>query len=166
MAKAIRNIEREQIDPAEAQSQDIQEVLGAVAESKDALIVFLDILKEAHEAGLLDILQGVLKTREEVSMLALQQLNQQSVYHSVKNVTSLARFIGQIEPEQLSRILNGVAHGLQKTTSDPTDEGKPSGLWGLTKNLRDSDVNSTLYTALEFMKGMGEGLRKGPPSVH
>lgn len=166
MAKAIQNIEKSEPDELALQGQAIQELLGAVVESKDALVVFLDILKEAHEAGLLNILQGLLKTRQDVAVLALEQLNQPSMHHTIQNVTHLAKFFGKMNPDQLNRILNGIAHGIEKT-AEPKQE-KTTGLWSLSKNLRDSDVNSTLSTAIGFMKGMGAELRKDdkPPSVH
>src|SRR5699024_8233123 len=112
-------------------------------------------------------LEGLLKTREEVTMIALEQMNQPSMHRTIQNLTSLAKFLGKIDPNQLNKLLTGIAHGIDKTTESGSDY-KSAGIWGLTKNLRDSDVNSTLQTAIVFMKGMGEGLRKdeSPPSVH
>lgn len=166
MAKAIRSIEKKiSTDPIVQQTKDLQDVLQAVTDSKEALVVFLDILKEAHQSGILSILQGVLKARHEVGYLAIQQLNQTTMHHTIKNLMGVVEFLGKIEPDHLNRILNGVAHGLEKTTD--IENGKTHGIWGLTKDLRDPDVNSTLTTAIEFMKGMGEVLRKdSPPPLH
>lgn len=167
MAKAIRSIEKKMsIDPIEQQTEALQDVLQAVTDSKEAIVVFLDILKEAHQAGILNIVQGVLKARHEVGYLAIQQLNQTTMHHTIRNLMGVAEFLGKIEPDQLNRMLNGVANGLEKTT-DLHETGKSPGIWGLTKELRDPDVNSTLTTAIEFMKGMGEVLRKdSPPPLH
>jgi len=167
MAKAIRSIEKKiSTDPIEQQNQALQDLLQAVTDSREALVVFLDILKEAHQAGILNIVQGVLKARQDVGYLAIQQLNQTTMHHTIKNIMGVAEILGKIEPEHLNRILNGVANGLDKTT-ELHENGKVHGLWGLTKDLRDPDVNSTLTTAIEFMKGMGEVLRKdSSPPLH
>ena len=166
MAKAIRSIEKKPTDGLEQQAEAVQEVLQAVTESKEALVVFLDILKEAHKAGVLDIIQGVLKAREDIGFIAFEQLNQPTMHHTIKNLVGIVEFLGKMEPNQLNRILNGIANGMEKMM-DAKEEGKSQqGVWGLTKNLRDPDVNSTLYTAMEFMKGMGEVLRKDSSSYH
>ena len=165
MAKAIRSIEKKPTDTLEQQAEAVQEVLQAVTESKEALVVFLDILKEAHKAGVLDIIQGVLKAREDIGFIAVEQLNQPTMHHTIKNLVGIAEFLGKMEPDQLNLILNGVANGMEKMT-DAKEEGKSLGVWGLTKNLRDPDVTSTLSTAMEFMKGMGEVLRKDSSSYH
>lgn len=167
MAKAIRSIDKKlSTDPNIQQTKDIQEVLQAVTDSKEALAVFLDILKELHQAGMLDMMQGVLKARHEVGYLAIQQLNQTTMHHTIKNIMGVAQFLGKIEPDQLNKVLNGVALGLEKST-EAHENGKSHGIWGLTKDLRDPDVNTTLTTAIEFMKGMGEVLRKdSSPPLH
>ncbi|WP_139492443.1 DUF1641 domain-containing protein [Brevibacillus dissolubilis] len=166
MAKAIRHIEKATPNPVQEQAASINDLLVSLADSRDALVRFLDILREAEKAGLLDILYGVLKARHEIGYQAINQLNQPSMHHTIKNAMGIVSFLGQVDPNQLQIMLGGISHGL-KRASEPPEDGRAPGLWGLAKDLRDPGVSSTLHTAMEFMKGMGEHLRnESHPSPH
>jgi uncharacterized protein YjgD (DUF1641 family) len=163
MAKAIRRIDKAVPNPAEEQEQGMQEVMQALADSKDAVKLFLSILKEAHNAGLLELLSGLLKARHEVGYLAMKQLNQPNMHHTMKNAMGAMNLLGKIDPNQLETLLNGVARGLQRS-SQPADEGQSVGIWGLAKTLRDPEINAAMHIALEFAKGFGEQIRNAPPA--
>jgi uncharacterized protein YjgD (DUF1641 family) len=66
-----------------------------------------------------------------------------------------------IDPEQLHKITDAVAGGLEKSANQ-LDENKQIGLWGMAKTLRDPDVNRSLATMVNFLQGMGEEMKKKP----
>ncbi|MBA4494777.1 DUF1641 domain-containing protein [Paenactinomyces guangxiensis] len=165
MAKAITRIEKHVPTPEQEQAQAVKQILEATANSRDALVVFLDILKELHRAGLLDIVQGMLKTRHKWGVTAMQTLNQPGMHRFIKNGISSLYFLGKLNPDQLQKIFDGAARGLERS-AESMKEDKQTGLGGLVKTLRDPDVNASLTTMMAFLQGMGEEWNKGKKKVH
>lgn len=162
MAKATTHIEKQTPNPVEEQAQAIQKLLVSVAESQDALIVFLDVLKELHAFGVLDVLRGLLKNRHQVGVIAITQLNQPGMHHMMKNAMGAVQFLSKLEPEKLQNIMNALASGIDQFS--PAD--KPTSLWGMGKSLRDPDVMLSMSTLLNFLRGMGESLHQNQKPVH
>jgi uncharacterized protein YjgD (DUF1641 family) len=159
MAKAIKDIDKKRSNPIEEQTEAIQQLIEMTAESRDALLSFLDILQELHNAGLLDIVQGLLKTRHKVGVLAMGQLNQPEMHRIIKNGINTIQFLGELNPDQLNTMLNGVNKGLEKSTMN-TKKGEQVSLWGLAKSIRDPNVKMSISTMMSFLEGMGKGIKK------
>lgn len=164
MAKAITHIEKQRPNQAEEQMQALTEILTAVSNNRQSILVFLDILKEVHAAGLLDIVQGVLKNRHQVGVIAISQLNQPAMHHMLKNGMTAMEFLGKLEPERLANTLNAVAKGVERFSE--TEEVKPTGLWSMTKALRDPDVGISITAMMNFLRGMGEELSRDQEPVN
>jgi uncharacterized protein YjgD (DUF1641 family) len=165
MAKAIKHIEKQTPNPIEEQTQALSQLLEATAQSKEALVVFLDILQELHNAGLLDIVQGLLKTRHRVGRIAVQQMDQPSMHRMMKNGVIAMQFLGKLDPKQIESILGGFEKGLKKL-QETNQEDKHLGLWGIGKTLRDPNVSASLTAMLGFLQGMGEEFTKENKNVH
>jgi uncharacterized protein YjgD (DUF1641 family) len=159
MAKAIKDIDKQRPNSIEEQAQAIQQLIEMTAESRDALVSFLEILQELHSAGLLDIVQGLLKTRHKVGVLAMGQLNQPEMHRIIKNGINTIQFLGELEPDQLQTMLNGVNKGLEKSATN-AKKGEQISLWGLAKSMRDPDVKMSVSTMMAFLEGMGKGIKK------
>jgi uncharacterized protein YjgD (DUF1641 family) len=159
MAKAIRHIEKAVLTPAEEQSKAMGELLQSAAESRDAIKMFMEILKEAHQAGLLEMLDGLLKARGEVGQIAIQQLNQPNMHYTLKNVMGAVSFLGKIQPEHLGNVLDGVSRGFERVAEQPAGKPPSIGWWGMLSMLRDPGVQSVLNMAIQFARGFGEHLQ-------
>jgi uncharacterized protein YjgD (DUF1641 family) len=159
MAKAIKDIDKKRSNPIEEQTEAIQQLIEMTAESRDALLSLLEILQELHNAGLLDFVQGLLKTRHKVGVLAMGQLNQPEMHRIIKNGINTIQFLGELDPDQLQTMLNGVNKGLEKSTMN-TKKGEQVSLWGLAKSIRDPDVKMSMSTMMAFLEGMGKGIKK------
>ncbi|WP_433958398.1 DUF1641 domain-containing protein [Cytobacillus horneckiae] len=158
MAKAITNIEKYIKNKDEEKQESIQQVLDAVSENSEALITFIDILKELHEFGVLDIVQGALKNREEIGVIAVSQFNQPGMHHIMKNGMNAIQFLAKLEPDKLNTILQGVEHGIERLAD--TQNNKSLGLWGMGKAMFDPNVSLALGSMVNFMRGMGEGMNE------
>jgi uncharacterized protein YjgD (DUF1641 family) len=165
MAKAITHIEKEIPNPVQEQAQAIEDLLKATADSREALVVFLDIIKELHEAGILDIVQGMLKARHQVGVIAVQTLNQPAMHRVIKNGINTMQFLGKLEPKQLETLMGGITKGLEKS-AERIESNKTEGIWSMAKSLRDPHVNVTVNSMIDFLRGMGEALNETNKRVH
>ncbi|MCM3762979.1 DUF1641 domain-containing protein [Alkalihalobacillus oceani] len=162
MARKIEQIDKQMPDQVEINAEALKLLTDQIAENQRSLTVFLEIIEELHAAGILDLMKGLLKTRDKVGALAVEQLNQPGAHRMIKNGMSLLQTASQIEPEQLTRIMNGMTKGLQATAQHSSNE--PVSMWQMVKMMRDPHVNASLQTMLGFMQGMGQELNKN--NVH
>lgn len=164
MAKAITNIERYIPTPEEEKQKAIQQVLDAVSENHQVLITLLDIVKELQEIGVLDIVQGALKNRHDIGVIAVSQLNQPGMHRIMKNGMNALQFLGKLEPGKLQNILNAVDHGIVRLTD--TKSEKPMGLMGMGRAMMEPNVTLALGSMINFLRGMGEGMQEAEKHVH
>ncbi|MCM3715286.1 DUF1641 domain-containing protein [Halalkalibacter oceani] len=158
MARKIEQIDKRVPDQVEVNAEALKMLTERIAENERSITVLIEIVEELHEAGILDALKGLLKTRDKVGALAIQQLNQPGAHHMIKNGMSLLQTASQIEPEHLTRIMNGMTKGLQAMAENNSNE--PLSMWQMMKMMRDPHVNASLQTMLGFMQGMGQELNK------
>ena len=117
----------------------------------------MDILKSLHDMGALQAIQGLLEQRVDVATIALKQINQPAMHHTIKNAFNAIKFLGTVKPEQLQLILQGLSHGLERS-SENSQQHEQQSLWKMSKSMRDPDIKASLSTAMGFLQGMGEVL--------
>lgn len=162
MAKPITHIDRPAPDPAAQEAQALVELMGAVAQHKDALIAFVDIVGELQAAGLLDLARGLLKNRKQVGVLGINQMNKSGAQRILKNGISLLQFAAELDPVRMKQLLGAVAHGVER--AEPSE--KKVGMWGLVQTLGDPDVSTSISVVMNFLRGMGEGLPQKQQQQH
>lgn len=165
MARAITQIDKKTPNPAEEREQAVGDIIGAISESREAIIVFLDIVKELHAAGILDIVQGLLKTRHQVGVIAINKINEPGMHRVIKNGMNAFQLLSKLDPEQLKVLMNGISAGLGKMSA-PDKTHKIDGMWGMVKALRDPEINASIGTLIRFMQGMGQELNKDRGPLH
>lgn len=162
MAKAITHIEKKIPNQAEEQADSLLEILTLVAKNKEALKTSLEILQELQHSGVLNIVKGLLQTRDKVGVLAVEQLNQPSMHNTIKNSINLLQIIGEIEPEKLKVLLRAANTGL--TNLDESKEKITK--WGLIKRMNNSDVLYSLSVMTGFLQGLGKELNNQKQHLH
>lgn len=160
MAKATTRIEKQPIAPAELEAQSLQQIVGAVAQNKDAILSFVSIVGELHDSGVLAVVEGLLKNRQQVGVIGITQMNKSGAQRIIKNAVTAAQFMAQLDPVKLKQVLGAVAHGLEEAR--PSD--KKVGLWGMVNTLREPEVNASVSMLVNFLRGMGEGLPDSRPT--
>ncbi|WP_411345309.1 DUF1641 domain-containing protein [Paenibacillus sp. WLX1005] len=172
MARAINKIERHVPTEAELQAESLTQIIGAIADNKEAILKTVDIVKELNEAGVLDIASAALKNRTEVGIHGVKLINALNVPPLLRNLFTLTEMVGSIDPIEMNRLLSALGNGLEHISEiDPTNkqygdhfDKEPPGMLGLLKTMRDPDVRTTLAFGLHFLKAMGSELNKPKPA--
>lgn len=165
MAEAIKQIKREIPTPEQEQSQAIADIIAALANNREAIMSTIGIIKHLQEMGVLSALNGLLEKRVDVGAIAIQQINQPSMHNTIKNGMNALKFLGQLNPDQLQIILNGVSRGLEKF-GEKIDENEKVSLWRLGNSILNEEVRTSLFTMLGLLEGMGEAFQEGKREVH
>lgn len=158
MAKAIKQIDESILTPDQQQASDLNEILEKLTENKESILILLEIIEELHKFGILDITKGMLKTRHELGILAMEELDKPTVHDLVRSGISTFNFFTKVDPDQLNTLLNGASEGL-KNASEQSQKDEKLGLWGLAKSIRNPDVNRSITTMVHFLQGMGQGIK-------
>ncbi|MEH7444925.1 hypothetical protein V7201_21715 [Bacillus sp. JJ1122] len=159
MAKPIRQISRGVPNPKEEQDKAIDEILKALADNKEAVLSFIELTKELHEVSVFDSASSLLKQRNDVGVIAMQQVNQPAVHNIIKSGFGLFKFLGVMQPSQLETLLQGVTLGL-KRMSRTGEKGKKQSIWKMRIRLRSPEIRAAMTTMVDFLEGMGEAFLK------
>ena len=128
-------------------------------ESAEALTEALKLLRDLHEAGVLDVLHKLTRGGEGLTAALLSVLNEDSSVKLIRNVSELGRTLSVLEPMETAQLGRAVAAGV-RAGAQQVAVGKGLGLSDLLKLLGDRDVQLALGAVFGGLKGAGRALRE------
>ena len=159
MAKPIRSIKRIELTEEQKKEQSLESLLTEVAENKDSLLETLDLLQELHNSGILDGMNSLVKTKEEVAKIAVGQMTREPVTNMINNAMAAGGVLTQMDPEMTKKLMGSVAKGLEKAEQG-LQSNSETGVLDLMKALKDPDMNRAITFGMNLLKGVGEGLKE------
>ncbi|UBV45455.1 DUF1641 domain-containing protein (plasmid) [Deinococcus taeanensis] len=145
-----------------------QKVAAGTAESADALVEALELLRELHEHKVLHTLVRVVQGGEGLAFHALEIFNEPGSVRAVRNLLELVKALGSIEPEALGAVTGALNKGVREGARR-VGAGERAGLGELLSLARDPDVGLALGAMIGVLRGFGQALRESqstPPGTH
>lgn len=128
---------------------------AAPIEHAEALLVAYDVLEDAHRQGILDALQGAISARDTiVGLLAKYSAEPMSV-NAFRNGLALAKILGSIDPEPLSRLSKEVFTAVEEQQK----EEQPPSLWALLMRMRHPDTRRGLSFMTLVLGALGRATK-------
>ncbi|WP_160032439.1 DUF1641 domain-containing protein [Paenibacillus sp. An7] len=165
MASPITQINRQCPTEEELRELDLERLAEGAAKSNPGLLMFMDIIQEMYEAGYLEIVQGMVKNRENVMPHVFEFMKVSGMPVVLKNAVTGFQFLSMLEPHKVQRTMNAVSQGLNKAL-DTDKELEQKGFFDLLHMMKDPDVIRSATIMLNFLKSMGEQLGKPPQKVN
>jgi uncharacterized protein YjgD (DUF1641 family) len=137
-------------------SEQIQERIEAARLANAAAILSAyELLRQLHEAGVLDLLRGALGAGNTlVTKLAMASNAPESI-NAVRNLVSIGRILGSVDPD----VLHALADEL---TSPPArQKSPPPSLWRALRALTGKETRHALAASLGFVQAFGRALLAG-----
>ncbi|TDE85215.1 MULTISPECIES: DUF1641 domain-containing protein [Deinococcus] len=131
----------------------------SAAESTDALVEALALLRVLHEHRVLHTLVRVVQGGEGLASHALNLLNEPGSVRAIRNALDAVKLLGSLEPETLETVTGALADGLREGARR-VRAGERAGLGELLSLARDPDVGLALGALLGVLRGFGRGLRE------
>lgn len=153
MANPITDIKRLVVDEKTQQQNNLDEVDAAIADNKEAVLSAITLTRHLHDAGLLDILNGMLAQGEDVLNIAAKEINRPQNSDVIENSVGLALLIGTLDVDSLKVLTKKLNRGVQEATAVHAEEG-PNNVFQLMKLLRDPEINRSISLLINFLKGM------------
>ena len=157
MAQPTTNIKNIEYTSEEQDMMALKQWRATLVESQEALERLLQVVQDLHESGILDILHGLLTSKEKIAGILLEQILKPSVLGTVKNAMTAIGTVSKIDPNQLSTLTEALVSGLQ-AGQERLELNKKTGVFELAKALRDPGSNRALSLVLGVLQGLGQAL--------
>lgn len=159
MAKPITTIRRTEKTEEELQQERLAQVLQEVSENADGLLETIQLLQELHEAGILPAIHSLVKAKEDIAKIALSQLLRPPVTNAINNAMGAMEALTEVDSQMSKKMIHSLVSGVKKA-QEGLEANQTVSLFDLMKVLKDPDINRALGFGLNFLKGMGEGLKE------
>jgi uncharacterized protein YjgD (DUF1641 family) len=159
MAKPIHIIKRTELTEEQKKEQSLESLLTEVAQTKDSLVETLDLLQELHNSGILDAINSLVKTKEEVAKIAVGQMTREPVTNMINNAMAAGGVLTQMDPEMTKKLMGSVAKGLERAEQGLQSNSETT-ILDIMKALKDPDLNRAITFGLNLLKGVGEELKE------
>ena len=139
MANPITELPRK-VDPR----QELERRLAAAPmQHAEAILVAFDLLEEAHDQGLLDMLLGAVGSKDAIFGKLAEYAREPVSTQALRNLLILGKLLGSIDPETL------------RSVAAPTQEKEPPSLWQIFKQIRSKDGRRGLSIAATVLTSLG-----------
>lgn len=159
MAKEITLIQKQVITEEEKKQQFSDELLTQLAENREAVAETMQLLAQLQQAGILDAAISLLAAKEDVSKIAVEQLNREPVKNALNNMMGAGEALSSVDPEVTKQVTSSLVTGLQFAT-DELKEGKKTKVMDFFKVLKDPDINRAITFGFSFLKAFGQELEQ------
>ncbi|MEH6849771.1 MULTISPECIES: DUF1641 domain-containing protein [Bacillus] len=159
MAKEITMIQKTVVTEEQKKQQVSEGLLQQLGENQQAIEETIHLLAQLQKAGLLDAAVSLLAAKEDVSKIAIEQLNREPVKNALNNVMGAGEALSSVDPEVTKQVTSSLVTGLQYAT-DELEKGRKTGVMDFFKVLRDPDINRAITFGFNFLKAFGQELEK------
>ena len=129
---------------------------GAPDDHAAALLKAYDVLEAAHEEGLLDLLHGMIGSRDAiVGKLAAYAALPEGIA-GIRNLLTAAKVLTELDPETLERVSRALAGAAEAQKQ----EQRPPSLWQLWKRATSEDGRRGLSFATLLLSGLGRSMKR------
>ena len=130
--------------------QGLMRKLEAAPEAHaEALLVLYDLLQTSHDEGLLDLLNGLVHAKNEIFGHLAEGGRMQESVDAMRNLVSIGKVLGAIEPETMSCIAAAMSTASKKTPDEPLS------MWGLFKKVSSREGRRGLSLGVELLTALG-----------
>ncbi len=157
MAVPITLINKKELTPEEIKQKKLEELQSLIAEQDQALNKILEITGELDGAGIFDALKAMVKAKDDIAKIAVDQASRDPVTNIINHVINASGVIASIDPDVTAKLGASVKSGLNEAELY-RENGQKVSIFQLMTALNDPDTNRAVKFGLNFLKGMGKEL--------
>jgi uncharacterized protein YjgD (DUF1641 family) len=158
MAHPITTIQKHVPTNAELSQQKIEDLKLLLADNEDSINKIMNLISELNETGALEAANSMLQSKEKIAKIALGQINREPVTNLINNLMGAAGALTNVDPEVTTKLVNSITKGIDEGNKH-LEKDEKIGVLDLVKVLKDPDVNRAVGFGINFLKGMGKGLK-------
>jgi uncharacterized protein YjgD (DUF1641 family) len=153
-----------EIPPRDARKELLARLESAPAEHAEALLDGYELVQQLHEAGVFEVLRGVLSAKDKVVETAVGAAQKPDAVDALRNAIILGKMLGSINPELMQCYAAAVGETLG---SERKPVIEPPGLLSLLGQFRRKELRRSVALINRFLESLGHQLKsKGTPPNH
>ena len=136
---------------------DLQKRLEkAPDEHAAALLAAYDVLEAAYDQGLLDILHGLIASKDTIITTLSRYAGQPEGIAGIRNLLTAAKILTEFDPE----VLDQVSKAMASATEEHRREQTPPSLFQLAKRATSEDSRRGLSFMTLMLSSFGRSLKR------
>jgi uncharacterized protein YjgD (DUF1641 family) len=120
-----------------------------------ALLAAYDVLEAAYDEGLLDILHGMIASKDTIITTLSRFASQPEGIAGIRNLLTTAKILTELDPE----VLDHVSKAMASATEEHKREQKPPSLFQLAKRATSEDSRRGLSFLTMILSSLGKSLK-------
>jgi uncharacterized protein YjgD (DUF1641 family) len=128
----------------------------APSEHAAAMLQAWDVLEAAHEAGVLDLLHGMLESKDTIINTLSKYASQPEGVAGIRNLLTAAKILTEVDPELLERISKVMVSAKEEHKQERT----PPSLFQIAKRANSEDGRRGLSFMTLILLGLGRSLKE------
>lgn len=125
---------------------------NAPGEHAEAVLAGYEVLQGLHDAGVLELLRGVLGSGDKVLQVAVDASRTPESVRIIRNLVILSKMLGEIDPD----IFEGIVQALPEAMHKAKEQGQePPGLLGTLNQFRSKDLRRGILAINRLLEAWG-----------
>jgi len=120
-----------------------------------ALLKAYDVLEAAHEKGLLDLLHGMIGSRDAIVTKLAEYAAMPEGVAGIRNLLTAAKILTELDPE----VLEHVSKAMASASTEHKREQKAPSLWQIWRRASSEDGRRGLSFMTLVLSGLGKSLK-------
>jgi uncharacterized protein YjgD (DUF1641 family) len=120
-----------------------------------ALLAAYDVLEAAYDKGLLDILHGLIASKDTIITTLSRYASQPEGIAGIRNLLTAAKILTELDPE----LLDLISKVMGNATKEHKQEQRPPSLFQLAKRATSEDSRRGLSFMTLILSGLGKSLK-------
>jgi uncharacterized protein YjgD (DUF1641 family) len=120
-----------------------------------AMLAAYDVLQAAHDEGLLDILHGMIASKDQIVSTLARFAAEPGGVTGIRNLLTAAKILTELDPE----VLDHVSKAMVRATEEHKLEQKPPSLFELAKRANSEDSRRGLSFMTLILSSLGKSLK-------
>jgi uncharacterized protein YjgD (DUF1641 family) len=121
-----------------------------------ALLAAYDVLEAAYDEGLLDILHGMIASKDTIITTLSRYAKEPEGIAGIRNLLTAAKILTELDPE----VLDQISKAMQSATEEHKREQKPPNLFELAKRATSEDSRRGLSFVTLLLSSFGRSLKR------
>ncbi|HSY69337.1 MAG TPA: DUF1641 domain-containing protein [Edaphobacter sp.] len=121
-----------------------------------ALLAAYDVLEAAYDQGLLDILHGLIASKDTIITTLSRYAGQPEGIAGIRNLLTAAKILTELDPE----VLDQVSKAMASATKEHRREQTPPSLFQLAKRATSEDSRRGLSFMTLMLSSFGRSLKR------
>jgi uncharacterized protein YjgD (DUF1641 family) len=141
--------------PVDAKADLLRRLEKAPEEHAAALLAAYDVLEAAYDEGLLDILHGMIASKDTIITTLSRYASQPEGIAGIRNLLTAAKILTELDP----RVLDQISDVMARATELHKREQKPPSFAQLARRATGKDSRRALSFLTMILSGFGKSLR-------